>query len=159
MAKTAVLELKNSAKLISRKIWVMEKLWNFHTVERYWYLPHYTHSNRLKQVQLTDYLCWFRWQEADRQLEAAVWPSSWPRDYLNETFWSAPYIGVTYHWIGKHGHPSIRKVEGRKDCQKRPLVRWVSTRGAHFSNSLNRLYRNFIIFLSLRFYVKSILEI
>ena len=85
------------------------------------YLPHYTHSNRLKQVQLTDYLCWFRWQEADRQLEAAVWPSSWPRDYLNETFWSAPYIGVTYHWIGRHEHPSIRK--DRKDCQKRPILR------------------------------------
>ena len=101
--------LLDSPNLISRKIWVMEKSWNFHTVGRY--LPHYTHSNRLKQVQLTDYLCLFRWQAADRQLEAVVWPSSWPQDYSNETFWSAPYIGVTYHLIGRHEHPSIRKVK------------------------------------------------
>ena len=35
MAKTVVLALFHSSKLISRKIWVMEKSWNFHTV---WYL-------------------------------------------------------------------------------------------------------------------------
>ena len=32
MAKTAILELPDSPKLISRKIWVTEKNWNFHTV-------------------------------------------------------------------------------------------------------------------------------
>ena len=32
MAKTADLELLHSPKLISRKIWVAEKSWNFHTV-------------------------------------------------------------------------------------------------------------------------------
>ena len=32
MAKTAVLKLLHSPKLISRKIWVIVKSWNFHTV-------------------------------------------------------------------------------------------------------------------------------
>ena len=32
MAKTSVLELLDSPKLISRKIWMIEKSWNFHTV-------------------------------------------------------------------------------------------------------------------------------
>ena len=32
MAKSAVLELLGSLKLISRKIWMTEKYWNFHTV-------------------------------------------------------------------------------------------------------------------------------
>ena len=32
MAKMAVFELLESTKLISRKIWVIEKSWNFHTV-------------------------------------------------------------------------------------------------------------------------------
>ena len=32
IAKTAVLEVLKSQKLISRKIWVTEKFWNFHTV-------------------------------------------------------------------------------------------------------------------------------
>ena len=128
----AFFELLNAPKLISRKIWVMEKSWNFHTVDRY--LPHYTHSNRLKQVQLTDYLCLFRWQAADRQLEAVVWPSSWPQDYLNETFWSAPCRGVAYHLIRRHGHPSKRKVVGRKKTVKKGhLMIWVSaSRGSHF---------------------------
>ena len=37
IAKTAVLELLDSPKLISRKIWMIGKSWNFHTV--------HTHSN------------------------------------------------------------------------------------------------------------------
>ena len=32
MAKTAILELLNFQNLISRKIWLIEKSWNFHTV-------------------------------------------------------------------------------------------------------------------------------
>ena len=32
MAKNAFLELPDSPKLISRKIWMLEKSWNFHTV-------------------------------------------------------------------------------------------------------------------------------
>ena len=32
MAKTAVLELLDSPKLISRKIWIKENFWNLHTV-------------------------------------------------------------------------------------------------------------------------------
>ena len=32
MAKTAVLKLLDSLKLISRKVWMTEKSWNFHTV-------------------------------------------------------------------------------------------------------------------------------
>ena len=39
MAKTAVSELLESQKLISRKIWVMEKSWNFHTV--FWQLTNF----------------------------------------------------------------------------------------------------------------------
>ena len=35
MIKTAVLESLDSPKLISRKIWVIEKSWNFHTVAHY----------------------------------------------------------------------------------------------------------------------------
>ena len=39
MAKMAGLELLVSAKLISRKIWMREKSWNFHTVHRnLWYI-------------------------------------------------------------------------------------------------------------------------
>ena len=37
MAKCAVLELLNSTKLISRKIWVAEKSWNFHTFELWFF--------------------------------------------------------------------------------------------------------------------------
>ena len=33
MAKTAFLELLDARKLISRKIWMIEKSWNFHTVK------------------------------------------------------------------------------------------------------------------------------
>ena len=39
MAKTPVFALLESSKLISRKIWVMEKSWNFHTginVQSFW---------------------------------------------------------------------------------------------------------------------------
>ena len=37
MAKCAVLELLDSTKLISRKIWVAEKSWNFHTFELWFF--------------------------------------------------------------------------------------------------------------------------
>ena len=38
MAKTAVLEIQGSPKLISRKIWMTEKSWNFYTVFQCMYI-------------------------------------------------------------------------------------------------------------------------
>ena len=38
MAKIAVLDLLDSPKLISRKIWETEKFWDFHTVTTFVYI-------------------------------------------------------------------------------------------------------------------------
>ena len=57
IAKMAVLGLLDSPKLISRKIWLIEKSWNFHTVILKWCVDFYKNSVSPKKVSVHWYLC------------------------------------------------------------------------------------------------------
>ena len=116
MAKTAFLQRLNWSKLISRKIWMTEKSWNFHTVthetssqKRGFFLPE-AYTLRVYQEFLI-----FCLQECLQKLRQCLDQGiSTPQWWIKLSFFHS-------HWLPK---VHIWKINSNYNCSHARKIRW-----------------------------------